>query len=81
MLSPRLASQMAGSATPRMVRPRRYGCSSSIRRISANCRSGVHSTPSSGVPVQPYSSNIRYTHPSKSTAHQPQEKGLAYPKS
>ena len=48
-----------------------------LARMQANCRSGVHSTPSSGVPVQPYSSAIRYTHPSWSTAHQPQENGLA----
>lgn len=53
MLSPREASQIAGSATPVIVFPASQGCSRSIRAISANCRSGGHITPSFGVFVQP----------------------------
>ena len=37
MLSPWLASQMAGSATPWMYLPRSQGCSRSILAISRNC--------------------------------------------
>ena len=52
-LSPRDASQIAGSATPVISRPLSHGCSVSIRLISANCRSGVHLTPSFGIRVHP----------------------------
>lgn len=52
-LSPREASQIAGSATPVISRPLSHGCSVSIRLISANFRSGVHLTPSFGIRVHP----------------------------
>ncbi|MDE7035981.1 MAG: hypothetical protein K2O74_07015 [Eubacteriales bacterium] len=75
MLSPPEPSQIAGSAMPRMRRPRRFGSSCSISRMLAASRPGVHFTPMFGSPVQPYSSRTRYIQPSRSTAHQPTENG------
>ena len=75
MLSPWLSLKIAGSATPWITRPFSIGSFSSTSRISLACSTGSFFRPSFGVPVQPYSSLIRYSLPSSSAAYHPTEKG------
>ena len=81
MLSPRLSSKMAGSATPWITLPRSSGSFCSASRMRLACSTGSMRSPSLGRPVQPYSSLMRYSRPSSSTAYHPTEKGLEKPKS
>ena len=68
---------MAGSATPWMCLPFRFGSFSSASLIIRACSTGLTFVPSLGVPVQPYSSLMRYSLPSSSAAYHPTENGFA----
>ena len=81
MLSPRLSSKMAGSATPKITRPFSSGSFCSASRMRRACSTGSIFSPSLGRPVQPYSSLMRYSRPSSSAAYHPTEKGFEKPKS
>ncbi len=74
---------MAGSATPKILFPRRFSSSLSIRLISRATSATCILAPALGVPSaeMPYNSRMRNIRPSPSTAYQPTEKGLAYPQS
>ena len=76
-LSPRDSSKIDGSATPLIVRPRRFSFSVSTRRMFAAIWSGDSHVPRFGTPVVPYNSAMRNSRPSSSAAYQPTEYGRA----
>ena len=66
---------------PWITLPRKSGSFCSASRMRRACSTGSMRRPSFGLPVQPYSSLMRYSRPSSSAAYHPTENGLEKPKS